>query len=491
MSHRSLKFAAWLAAVICILCSRKGAYAQESYFIDDGSQVSPVYHSDPETVTAETWEVRLYRKGQAPSGKNSWGILHGDSAAEVMAELRRCQAVEQRDEEVNGESVSRLTFKNYQGPIAVLKRAKSRPSRELLDAWDWFNGIKRVTAPFRDANPLTEGGNATGEYIDCLRNAAEQIATLEQRFDVLNPSLQLIDAGVADLKESLAKLDATGSGSDWHVGATGNNGERYTITGGSDHIHLDGSISSGGQTDRYVWEIDPATVQITLKNTQVTIAAANAGTGEPLNCELTIERKDGTIDHYRPRYYGLTLAFQKAPQAEQAYAAFTGQATASTLNTSDNSGAPPGQDPVPPPNGHYSLDELLKGSVYDAYNSYSKRRILRLAQQKFKDAGLYTSAVDGISGKGTQKAILEWQTQHQLNATGKLDGATLASLNLTNIAESSPPPPRIEAVPSTVESSPAYQSPDSSPDPVAEGLLEGLRNAAQILSAPPGQGFLR
>jgi peptidoglycan hydrolase-like protein with peptidoglycan-binding domain len=55
---------------------------------------------------------------------------------------------------------------------------------------------------------------------------------------------------------------------------------------------------------------------------------------------------------------------------------------------------------------------------------------IRSVQQTLKQDGMYRSRVDGVWGPGTEAAVRDYQQQHNLNATGRLDQSTLASLNL-------------------------------------------------------------
>ena len=54
--------------------------------------------------------------------------------------------------------------------------------------------------------------------------------------------------------------------------------------------------------------------------------------------------------------------------------------------------------------------------------------VVRNAQQTLKDLGIYTGAVDGQMGPNTSKAIREFQEQAGLEATGKLNVATMKEL---------------------------------------------------------------
>jgi peptidoglycan hydrolase-like protein with peptidoglycan-binding domain len=51
-------------------------------------------------------------------------------------------------------------------------------------------------------------------------------------------------------------------------------------------------------------------------------------------------------------------------------------------------------------------------------------------QQKLQQDGLYRGPIDGVWGPGTEAGLRTYQQQHNLNATGKLDANTLASLSI-------------------------------------------------------------
>jgi peptidoglycan hydrolase-like protein with peptidoglycan-binding domain len=56
--------------------------------------------------------------------------------------------------------------------------------------------------------------------------------------------------------------------------------------------------------------------------------------------------------------------------------------------------------------------------------------MIQKVQGRLQQQGLYHGNVDGVWGPGTESAVRSYQQQHNLNATGKLDSDTLASLNL-------------------------------------------------------------
>ncbi len=120
----------------------------------------------------------------------------------------------------------------------------------------------------------------------------------------------------------------------------------------------------------------------------------------------------------------------------------------SVITPADNISPPkpaPAQapDPILPATGHFHLTEVFDGTPYDAYNSYSRGRILTRAQERLRQANFYRGHIDGRVGPGTQTAIVEWQKQQGLSVTGKLDAATLSSMGLTAIVEGHPAPEQI------------------------------------------------
>ncbi|MGV3661012.1 MAG: protein kinase domain-containing protein [Prosthecobacter sp.] len=99
----------------------------------------------------------------------------------------------------------------------------------------------------------------------------------------------------------------------------------------------------------------------------------------------------------------------------------------------------PAQAPDLPASGYFPLDAVFDGTAYDSYNSYSRGQVLKQAQQKLKSAGHYSGTPDGSMGPGTQKAILAWQKQNSLPASGKLDSATQSGLDILGIQETPSP----------------------------------------------------
>jgi peptidoglycan hydrolase-like protein with peptidoglycan-binding domain len=55
---------------------------------------------------------------------------------------------------------------------------------------------------------------------------------------------------------------------------------------------------------------------------------------------------------------------------------------------------------------------------------------IRAAQEALKEQGYYGGEIDGIAGPITRSAAREYQGDHELEVTGRLDRATLDSLGV-------------------------------------------------------------
>lgn len=66
---------------------------------------------------------------------------------------------------------------------------------------------------------------------------------------------------------------------------------------------------------------------------------------------------------------------------------------------------------------------------------------VRGVQQTLRQDGMYHSNVDGVWGPATQAAVRDYQQRNNMNVTGQLDQATLASLNPSNAQSNEQPQP--------------------------------------------------
>lgn len=101
----------------------------------------------------------------------------------------------------------------------------------------------------------------------------------------------------------------------------------------------------------------------------------------------------------------------------------------------------PEPEPVPlvlPSRGYFTNEEVFHNGPYSGYNSYSRNKILRQAQEKMAGTG----KADGAMGPNTQQAIRDYQLGNALPETGRLDEATLKALGLVGLPEESYTPPQ-------------------------------------------------
>jgi len=101
---------------------------------------------------------------------------------------------------------------------------------------------------------------------------------------------------------------------------------------------------------------------------------------------------------------------------------------------------PPGpQSGVAPASTVNSLETVFANGPYAAYNSHTRKSILKKAQEKMKTAGYYGGDIDGGMGGRTQTAITTWQQINTVPPTGLLDQLTLEKMMLLGLAEQSAP----------------------------------------------------
>lgn len=118
--------------------------------------------------------------------------------------------------------------------------------------------------------------------------------------------------------------------------------------------------------------------------------------------------------------------------------------------------------------------------------------MVQQVQTRLQQAGTYSGHIDGLWGPGTEAAVRSYQQQHNLNATGQLDSATLASLDLggTNQTLGSTPP--VEAAPPVASAQPVTSAPtDASAQPTGNtpppSQVYGAADTAPTnINIPPG-----
>lgn len=98
-----------------------------------------------------------------------------------------------------------------------------------------------------------------------------------------------------------------------------------------------------------------------------------------------------------------------------------------------------GSDVVVPPGTQLAV-QLDRGIVMraagpaariDAFTLFTSPEVIREAQQELRQRGYYRGSIDGRLDEGTRRALLEFQIDNRILATGNLDGRTAEVLGLS------------------------------------------------------------
>jgi SH3 domain-containing YSC84-like protein 1 len=111
---------------------------------------------------------------------------------------------------------------------------------------------------------------------------------------------------------------------------------------------------------------------------------------------------------------------------------------------------------------------------------------IKQAQQALKTQGLYKGAVDGKSNAEFESALRAYQTQNQIQVTGKLDPQTMAKLGLTSGHK--PQPPLTPDPDNPRDNPPVVTPPDQKPKP-GEGNASSVEDIRQVQMALKNRGF--
>jgi hypothetical protein len=98
----------------------------------------------------------------------------------------------------------------------------------------------------------------------------------------------------------------------------------------------------------------------------------------------------------------------------------------------DNGGYDPNVYEGTQPPADYS-DDQGNGYYYDSSNQGTNSTVAAV-QQKLSKQGYYRGEVDGVLGPETRRAIVRYQSNNGLRATGSLTPETLQSLSLQRVA---------------------------------------------------------
>jgi peptidoglycan hydrolase-like protein with peptidoglycan-binding domain len=82
------------------------------------------------------------------------------------------------------------------------------------------------------------------------------------------------------------------------------------------------------------------------------------------------------------------------------------------------------------PSQSYASAQPSQPASAPQQNSEMSRDMIQQVQQKLQQQGMYRARVDGVWGPSTEAAVRSYQQQHNLSASGQLDSATLAALDM-------------------------------------------------------------
>lgn len=130
------------------------------------------------------------------------------------------------------------------------------------------------------------------------------------------------------------------------------------------------------------------------------------------------------------------------PTAAAPAAAAPAQQTMPEENANTNANA--NTEQMPPAMGsneHASQSSQQESRSVGEWSGRLTRNEIKQIQSDLKQDGLYHGNIDGIDGPETRQALREYQQQHGLPVTGRLDQQTVASLLGTNNGVGSSTPP--------------------------------------------------
>jgi len=77
-----------------------------------------------------------------------------------------------------------------------------------------------------------------------------------------------------------------------------------------------------------------------------------------------------------------------------------------------------------------AFPQMLQNPPTLTYEQPVTPQAVQVVQQRLRDSGAYTGAVDGIWGADSQAALERFQQSHDLQVTGQLNQATIATLGI-------------------------------------------------------------
>lgn len=205
----------------CLFAAAVSARPQiaEPHYVYDGKILQVVDEGFTETKYSR-WQVWLYEEGvRIPRYTiglqySRWGLIEGNSAENVMRQLRTLQDFEAAYLRFFGpDTWRRYTFFNPLGPIAVSDSLFEDQPAELEKLYHlrWLQ--ERVGELIRAATPSLENNQNLGVpsriegYFEQIRNAMQQVSKLHSQISQHHSQLRFIEVGIAQAKTHVTQVE--------------------------------------------------------------------------------------------------------------------------------------------------------------------------------------------------------------------------------------------------------------------------------------------
>jgi len=214
-----MRKAASFIFAICLLAAVVSAHArpQTSAYVYDG-KVLEVADGDLALAKCTRWQVWLYAEGvripryTAGLQYSRWGVLEGNSAENVMQQLRDSQNFEAAYLKFfDSGAWGRYTFFNPVGPIAVTDRLfEDQPAAlekmyQLCWVHERIDKLIRATTPSLENNQSQGPASPVKGYFERIRDALQQISKLQSHLSRDRPQFRFIEIGIDQAKTQVAQ----------------------------------------------------------------------------------------------------------------------------------------------------------------------------------------------------------------------------------------------------------------------------------------------
>jgi hypothetical protein len=195
------------------------AQPQNPCYVYNG-KILQVVDGDLALAKYKQWQVWLYQDGvripryTAGLQYSRWGLIEGNSAENVLKQLRASQSFEAAYLKFFGPGTwGRYTFFNPVGPIAVTDQAlKDQPTAlEKVYQLRWLR--ERVNKLIGAARPSLENNQSEGpissvrEYFDQIRDVLQRVSKLQSQLSHDRPQLRFIESGIVQAKTQAAQAE--------------------------------------------------------------------------------------------------------------------------------------------------------------------------------------------------------------------------------------------------------------------------------------------